>query len=43
MEDQWTYKASCEVCETKMVLIIEHEDEQPMFCPMCGEEALITE
>ena len=37
-EDQISWRFDCESCDTLMVLTVVGCDEQPIFCPMCGDD-----
>ena len=36
------YQIECEVCESD-VIVYNNDDEEPVFCPMCGSSLLPEE
>jgi len=36
--DEYKYTLECGSCEAKMELVVYHEDELPVYCPMCGDD-----
>ena len=41
--EEYQYEAKCVLCSTEFTIIIEDEDEKPVYCPMCGSEAIDVE
>jgi len=38
------YEIRCDVCGVDTHIIVEEgENEEPVFCPMCGADAIVTE
>jgi C4-type Zn-finger protein len=33
------YQLECPMCEQTMELVVQDEDERPLFCALCGAEA----
>ena len=37
------YEIRCDVCGVDTHIIVEDgEDEEPIYCPMCGADAIVT-
>lgn len=42
-EAKLTFHIDCYVCKSETTVLIESEDEEPGFCPMCGSEVVDIE
>ena len=40
--EEYHYEVKCILCNTVTLVVIEDENEQPAFCPMCGNEFAFT-
>ena len=43
MPEDIEYNTNCEVCGVQTSVIVFDIDEKPIFCPMCGEEAIVEQ
>jgi len=41
--EEYQYEVKCVLCSTEFTILIEDEDEKPVYCPMCGSEAIDVE
>jgi len=41
--DEREYQIICHVCESDTHVIVDIDDQEPLYCPMCGSEAKIIE
>mgnify|MGYP001063726317 CR=1 FL=1 len=37
MEDYKEFLTTCDICDSEMDLKLYNDDQNPAFCPMCGE------
>ena len=40
--DNYHYELECYVCDNITTVVVPHEEEKPLHCPMCGTEAGVT-
>jgi hypothetical protein len=36
--EEFNYFLDCNSCDVKLQLKVVHEDEMPVYCPLCGED-----
>jgi endogenous inhibitor of DNA gyrase (YacG/DUF329 family) len=36
--EEFDYSLNCPSCDAAVDIRVRHEDELPVFCPMCGED-----
>ena len=40
--EQYIWEIECAVCDSITKVACPYDDEEPLHCPMCGEEAEVT-
>ena len=41
-ENEYEYEIACFVCDSEVDVKVYNDQEQPLFCPMCGEQASVS-